>query len=165
MGCRALHFLCCWANQLFEQIVKLWMTRDVMKTFTKVRKIFSHTHIVLFCKHDLNKSCFCVHIDIWNQITILCFETLSPQALCYLEYRFHGAVLNLDVILSCRKVSRGINIWGLVSVILFYLLILLIGVYAAWKNKSVKTRKSEDIMLAKRNIGMALGLFTMTGTA
>ena len=67
------------------------------------------------------------------------------------------------LLLYCSEASQGVNVWGLVSVILFYLLILSIGVYASWKNKSLKSTKSEDIMLAKRDIGMGLGIFTMTG--
>ena len=104
-----------------------------------------------------------VHLDGNIQGFILYFQSLYP--LCIWSMSIYKRCFHPISISSCREVSRGINIWGLVSVILFYLLILLIGVYAAWKNKSLKSGKTEDIMLANRNIGMALGVFTMTGIA
>lgn len=63
-----------------------------------------------------------------------------------------------------------VNIPGLVSIIIFYLLILLIGVIAAWiKNKNTRQAQSteeetNEVILAGRNIGMFVGCFTMTAT-
>jgi len=63
-----------------------------------------------------------------------------------------------------------INVPGLVSIIIFYLLILFIGVIAAWKkNKSAKQAQSteeetNEVILAGRSIGMFVGCFTMTAT-
>lgn len=51
---------------------------------------------------------------------------------------------------------------GLVSVIVFYVIFLLLGLWAAWKSRKV-TKNSEDVLLAGRSIGMLLGIFTMTG--
>ena len=62
-----------------------------------------------------------------------------------------------------RDAEPGINVWGLVAVILFYVLILVIGLIASWKNKSLKSQQSEQVMLAGRNIGWFVGVFTMTG--
>ena len=46
------------------------------------------------------------------------------------------------------------NIWGLVAVIVFYLVILLLGIIAGRRAKhSEKNANSEEIMLAGRNIG------------
>ena len=55
-----------------------------------------------------------------------------------------------------------VNIYGIVSVVLFYLLILAIGIYAAYKRKNHET-DSEEVMLAGRDIGLFVGVFTMTG--
>ena len=57
-----------------------------------------------------------------------------------------------------------INVIGLVSLIVFYLLILAVGVGAAWyKKKRVGNEKSETNMVAGRDISLFLGCFTMTG--
>lgn len=47
-----------------------------------------------------------------------------------------------------------INIWGLVSVIVFYLVILVLGIIAGRRAKhSESNANSEEVMLAGRNIG------------
>ncbi|XP_040578100.1 high-affinity choline transporter 1 isoform X1 [Lepeophtheirus salmonis] len=56
-----------------------------------------------------------------------------------------------------------INILGIVSVVIFYILILLVGIWAARKNTSGGDQE-EEVMLAGRNIGMFVGIFTMTAT-
>jgi len=60
----------------------------------------------------------------------------------------------------------AVNIPGLISIIVFYLLILLIGVWAGRKkNKSAKgADKSNEVILAGRGIGLFIGSFTMTAT-
>ncbi|XP_002735543.1 high-affinity choline transporter 1-like [Saccoglossus kowalevskii] len=55
-----------------------------------------------------------------------------------------------------------VNVVGLVAIIIFYLLILGVGLWASRKSKG-KT-DCEEIMLAGRNIGLAVGIFTMTAT-
>lgn len=58
-----------------------------------------------------------------------------------------------------------INMTGLASVILFYLLILGVGMWAAQKKSNVEgVSEEEETMLAGRNIGMFVGIFTMTAT-
>nr|XP_039265400.1 high affinity choline transporter 1-like [Styela clava] len=58
-----------------------------------------------------------------------------------------------------------INITGLISIIIFYLIIVLIGVWAAWrKRKKGAGSQSETIMVAGRDIGLFVGCFTMTAT-
>lgn len=54
----------------------------------------------------------------------------------------------------------AVNVPGLIAVIIFYALILAIGLWAARKQKSAN---NEDLMLAGRSIGVGLGMFTMTG--
>ena len=62
----------------------------------------------------------------------------------------------------------AINVGGLVSIIVFYLLILLVGIWAGWKQRA-RTRSSagsgtESAMLAGREMGMFIGCLTMTAT-
>ncbi|VDP78777.1 unnamed protein product [Echinostoma caproni] len=54
---------------------------------------------------------------------------------------------------------------GLVAIIIFYLLILLVGFWAARKSRKngENVTETEDVMLAGRNIGLLVGIFTMTG--
>ena len=49
------------------------------------------------------------------------------------------------------------------AVIVFYIVILAIGLFASWKKKAYTQTKSEEIMLAGRDIGIFVGIFTMTG--
>lgn len=59
----------------------------------------------------------------------------------------------------------GVHIPGLISIIVFYLIILAIGIWAArktgFRNKNLKI---DDVMLANRSIGVFVGCFTMTAT-
>ena len=58
-----------------------------------------------------------------------------------------------------------VHIGGLVSIIIFYVLILIVGIWAGRKQKSTeKSPDTEEIMLAGRNIGLLVGIFTMTAT-
>ncbi|CAF0816755.1 unnamed protein product, partial [Didymodactylos carnosus] len=58
-----------------------------------------------------------------------------------------------------------VHVGGLVAVIIFYVLILLVGIWAGRKQKSSeKAPDTEEIMLAGRNIGLLVGIFTMTAT-
>lgn len=70
----------------------------------------------------------------------------------------------------CNKRSCGtqehiikmINIAGVVSIVLFYLLILGVGIWAGRK-KEAGNDSEEEVMLAGRSIGLFVGIFTMTG--
>lgn len=55
-----------------------------------------------------------------------------------------------------------INISGVISIALFYLLILGVGIWAARK-KQAGNDSEEEVMLAGRSIGLFVGIFTMTG--
>lgn len=55
-----------------------------------------------------------------------------------------------------------INIAGVVSIVLFYLLILAVGIWAGRKKQSGNDSE-EEVMLAGRSIGLFVGIFTMTG--
>lgn len=52
-----------------------------------------------------------------------------------------------------------INIPGLIAIIVFYLVIIGIGIWAARRRKN----NAEETMLAGRSIGGIIGTFTMTG--
>ena len=60
-------------------------------------------------------------------------------------------------------IAPRVHVAGLVAVIVFYLVILFVGLFATWRSKSWKPKKSEDVMIAGRSIGVVVGLFTMTG--
>ena len=58
----------------------------------------------------------------------------------------------------------SVFIGGLVSIIIFYVLILGVGIWDGRKQKSTeKNPDTEEVMLAGRNIGLIVGIFTMTG--
>lgn len=61
----------------------------------------------------------------------------------------------------------GIHVEGLVAIVIFYVLILVVGIWAAWKNKASgddeSLDRSENIMVGGRDIGLFVGVFTMTG--
>jgi len=60
--------------------------------------------------------------------------------------------------------DTGINWLGIGSIIVFYLLILGVGMWAAAKKGGDDLDQEEEVMLAGRNIGMFVGIFTMTAT-
>lgn len=55
-----------------------------------------------------------------------------------------------------------INVAGVVSIVLFYILILAVGIWAGRK-KEEGNDSEEEVMLAGRSIGLFVGIFTMTG--
>ncbi|CAH8619392.1 unnamed protein product [Schistosoma rodhaini] len=59
-----------------------------------------------------------------------------------------------------------IYIPGLIAIIVFYLLILFVGLWAARKGKTNNSTgtDTEEVMLAGRSIGLLVGIFTMTAT-
>ena len=52
-----------------------------------------------------------------------------------------------------------VNIGAIVAIILFYVVLLAIGIYAARK----RGKGAEEMMLAGRNLGWFIGICTMTG--
>ena len=65
--------------------------------------------------------------------------------------------------------SPSINVAGLISIIVFYLVVLLIGLWAGWKQRKVakqqgrSSNSEEEVMLAGRDIGLLVGIMTMGG--
>ncbi|KAL3190152.1 hypothetical protein MRX96_020467 [Rhipicephalus microplus] len=65
----------------------------------------------------------------------------------------------------------AINVPGLVAIVFFYLVILVVGIWAGRKggdqikgSQSASVGEQSNIMLAGRNIGLFVGVFTMTAT-
>uniref|UniRef100_A0A914XRC8 Uncharacterized protein n=1 Tax=Plectus sambesii TaxID=2011161 RepID=A0A914XRC8_9BILA len=60
------------------------------------------------------------------------------------------------------------DVIGLVAIIFFYVLILMVGLWAGRKTKHSSDcqegEKTDEVMLAGRNIGVVVGIFTMTAT-
>lgn len=60
-----------------------------------------------------------------------------------------------------------VHVDGIVAIVIFYMLILIVGLWAAWKSKNSPTLgamdRSEAIMIGERDIGLLVGGFTMTG--
>lgn len=54
------------------------------------------------------------------------------------------------------------NISGIIGILIFYVIIIVIGIWAS-KKKNDNGEAEEEIMLAGRNIGLVVGVFTMTG--
>lgn len=57
-----------------------------------------------------------------------------------------------------------IDLFGVFAIIFFYLFILAVGIWAGQKADEKKIgEQTEEVMLAGRNIGTIVGIFTMTG--
>ena len=67
----------------------------------------------------------------------------------------------LSLFSRLRSAGRGINVPGLVGIIIFYIIILGIGLWAAWRRRG--EANTEEVMLAGRDIGLFIGVLTMTG--
>ncbi|XP_076365528.1 high-affinity choline transporter 1-like isoform X2 [Tachypleus tridentatus] len=59
----------------------------------------------------------------------------------------------------------AVSIPGVISIGIFYVIILIVGIWASRKKKTCSGQsESEEIMLAGRNIGFVVGVLTMTAT-
>lgn len=60
-----------------------------------------------------------------------------------------------------------VNIPGTVTLVVFYCIILLTGIWGSWKSsqeeKKCQVGKSEVAIVGGRNINVVVGIFTMTG--
>lgn len=61
----------------------------------------------------------------------------------------------------------ALNIPGVIAMVLFYILILGTGVWAARKSRKAERQshgdRTEAVLLGGRNISLLIGIFTMTG--
>ena len=61
-----------------------------------------------------------------------------------------------------------VNVVGIIGIVIFYLVILLLGIWAGCKKPkhedgNEEVDQSKEVMLAGRGIGLFVGCFTMTG--
>ncbi|KAI6180972.1 High-affinity choline transporter 1 [Aphelenchoides besseyi] len=66
-----------------------------------------------------------------------------------------------------QQLPKMADYLGIVAIIVFYLLILAVGIWAGRKTDAQKVadgQQTEEVMLAGRNIGTLVGIFTMTAT-
>ena len=79
-----------------------------------------------------------------------------------------AAVLADDADTAAAK-EASLNTSGLISLCIFYLIVLGIGVWAGWKQRrEIKSQgrtevRQEDVMVAGRNMGYIVGILTMAG--
>jgi len=57
----------------------------------------------------------------------------------------------------------GIDVLGLVSIIIFYIAVLGVGIWASWRTRK-QEQNQEQVMLAGRDIGLFVGMLTMGAT-
>lgn len=55
-----------------------------------------------------------------------------------------------------------LNIWGVVSIAIFYIIFLAVGLWAGRKRS--RSNAEDEMMVAGRNIGLVVGIITMTAT-
>lgn len=62
----------------------------------------------------------------------------------------------------------ALNIPGVIAVVVFYILILGTGIWAARKSRNTERKRcgdqAETVLLGDRSISLLVGIFTMTGT-
>ena len=60
-----------------------------------------------------------------------------------------------------------VNVVGIIGIVIFYLVILLLGIWAGCKKSKhedgSEPDQTKEVMLAGRGIGLFVGCFTMTG--
>lgn len=56
----------------------------------------------------------------------------------------------------------SLNVPGLIGVVVFYLVVLAVGIWAG--RKSIKSNNTDELFLASRNLGMLLSSLTIAGT-
>ena len=67
--------------------------------------------------------------------------------------------------------AKSFNVSGLVSLAIFYLIVLAIGVWAGWRQRRIMKAAGrteltqEDVMIAGRSMGYVVGILTMAGEA
>lgn len=63
-----------------------------------------------------------------------------------------------------KEDGDGVNVAGLVSIVLFYSIVLAIGVWAGWQQRKAGAKADQEtVMLAGRNLGLFVGILTMGG--
>ena len=81
-------------------------------------------------------------------------------------HKTDGCSIECRILKSCVVERRMVDVVGVVAIVFFYLVILVVGIWAGRKSKDAGANggdKTDDVMLAGRNIGVLVGIFTMTG--
>ncbi|XP_036820932.1 high affinity choline transporter 1-like [Oncorhynchus mykiss] len=85
-----------------------------------------------------------------------------------LPYPDYSVARLLDLLEVKGGLRMALDVGGLVAVVVFYVLILAIGIWASRKSKKEEEKcvgsKSEVNMIGGRNINVLVGVFTMTAT-
>ena len=55
------------------------------------------------------------------------------------------------------------QVGAIVGLAFFYVFILVIGIVASWKKRNVGESNSDRAIVAGRDIGLVVGVFTLTG--
>lgn len=88
------------------------------------------------------------------------YNVRTKACTVYCKYEY---VLKIYMFVQEEGTSfKMINIAGVISIVLFYVLILAVGIWAGRK-KPAGNDSEEEVMLAGRSIGLFVGIFTMTG--
>jgi hypothetical protein len=91
-------------------------------------------------------------VGLSSAVLFCSYYTLARSSLIFAPFLFHVGLAD----------SKMINIAGVVSIVLFYVLILAVGIWAGRKRERGNDSE-EEVMLAGRSIGLFVGIFTMTG--
>ncbi len=76
---------------------------------------------------------------------------------------------NFTDVLGCKSAEppddRRVSVPGLLGLLVFYMLILAVGILAAWwkTRRAEAGQKCQGAIVAGREIGLVVGIFTMTG--
>ncbi|CAF1029434.1 unnamed protein product [Rotaria sordida] len=113
-----------------------------------------------------------INVTIDNQlnliqlpITLLNVSSIQESSISRIEIKKREQTSPVEYKHTINKLKMVVHLGGLAAVIVFYVLILLVGIWAGRKQKSTeKSPDTEEIMLAGRNIGLLVGIFTMTAT-
>lgn len=93
-------------------------------------------------------------------------SSLRLHDLCPCEHSSCGPRLTQPLFL---QIAMALNIPGVVAVVVFYILILATGIWAARKARKAERKshggQAEVVLLGDRSISLLVGVFTMTGTS
>lgn len=82
---------------------------------------------------------------------------------------FITVILSTDPVFTGFSISMAVSIPGFIAMVIFYLLVLAVGIWASIKSKREESKSTADKMdmalLGNRSITKVVGIFTMTGEA
>ena len=63
---------------------------------------------------------------------------------------------------NATTTKMAVFVWGLVGIVVFYIAMLGVGIWAGTKQKN---QSEEEVMLAGRNLGTVVGFLTLIGVS